>query len=78
MHPDRNGEVKKYPWKEICEQEGLKRMDGELHPHLLPEVKVDVLGEIAGSTIKKTKGHIIVKFNPDSPTRLLSRPERHS
>jgi hypothetical protein len=80
MHPDRNGEVKEYPWEENCKQEGvslkLKRMGGELYPHLLPETKVDALGEIAGSTVKN--GCATVKFNLDSSTKLLSRPERHS
>ena len=75
MHPDKNGEVKKYPWKETRGQEGisleLKRMGRELYPHLLLEAKVGVLEEIAGSTVKKTKGRATVKFNLGSPQGFL-------
>src|SRR5271163_4500286 len=71
MHPDKNGDVKKYPQKEIRGQEGislkLMRMGGELYPHLLLEAKVDVLEEIAGLTAKKTKSRATAKFNLDSP-----------
>lgn len=71
MHPDKNGDVKKYPHKEIRGEEGislkLMRMGGELYPHLLLEAKVDVLEEIAGLTAKKTKSRATAKFNLDSP-----------
>lgn len=35
------------------------------------QAKVDVLEEIAGSTVKKTKGRATVKFNLDSPQGFL-------